>query len=239
MTRFSFTPHKHWAAKCNRHHTSHKQLVGARHASPFIALQISCIPTISGDTAACWPVAEISQMSLFFQWRRARLMLAASLFCAASALAADDVNWPNVGNDKGGMRYSTLAQINRENVDKLQPAWTYHTGDGGEGTTIECTPLVIDGVMYITTVRTKVIALNAATGSKIWEFDPYAGPTKNWIRASGGVNRGVAYWSDGKQGGQRRVIVGLSDGRLISLDAQTGHPDANFAEAGTLDLRKG
>src|SRR5882724_422117 len=102
------------------------------------------------------------------------------------------------------MRYSTLGPINRETDPSLKVAWTWHTGDAGDGTTIECTPLVIDGVMYITTVRTKVVALDASPGSKIWEFDPYAGPTKNWIRASGGVNRGVAYWSDGKQGGQRR-----------------------------------
>ena len=125
--------------------------------------------------------------------RRTLLMLAVVSFCAAgyaqNACAAD-VNWANVGNDKGGMRYSALDEINRETVGKLKVAWTYHTNDAGEGTTIECTPLVIDGVMYVTTVRTKVVALDAATGSKIWEFDPYAGPPKNWIRASGGVNRG-------------------------------------------------
>jgi len=174
--------------------------------------------------------------------QRAHLMLAVISFCAAQCAqnaCAADVNWANVGNDKGGMRYSTLDQINRETVTNLKVAWTWHTGDAGDGTTIECTPLVIDGVMYITTVRTKVVALDAATGSKIWEFDPYAGPTKNWIRASGGVNRGLAYWSDGKQTGQRRIIVGLSDGRLISLDAQTGHPDTKFGDTGTVDLRKG
>ena len=178
-------------------------------------------------------------MNWLHLWRRrAHLMLAVISFCAIPASAAD-VNWANVGNDKGGMRYSTLDQINRETVGKLKVAWTYHTADAGEGTTIECTPLVIDGVMYVTTVRTKVVALDASNGSKIWEFDPYAGPPKNWIRASGGVNRGVAYWSDGKPAGQRRIIVGLSDGRLISLDAQTGHPDPRFGENGTVDLRKG
>src|SRR3712207_6600647 len=81
-----------------------------------------------------------------------------------------NVDWPNVGNDKGGQRYSPLAQINRDNVTKLQVTWTWNTGDSSPGSTIECTPLVIDGVMYVTTVRTKVVALDAATGKPRWSF---------------------------------------------------------------------
>src|SRR5205814_1687401 len=85
-----------------------------------------------------------------------------------------NVDWPNVGNDKGGARYSPLRQINRENVKDLQVAWTYHTGDAavGAGSTIECTPIVVDGVMYLTTAALKVVALEAATGREIWKFDP-------------------------------------------------------------------
>ncbi|MEP0845113.1 MAG: pyrroloquinoline quinone-dependent dehydrogenase [Phycisphaerae bacterium] len=153
--------------------------------------------------------------------------------------AADSVDWPNVGNDKGGCRYSTLDQINRGNVARLEVAWTWKTGDAGQGTTIECTPIVIDGVMYVTTVRTKIAALDAATGTPRWVFDPYAGPPRPWVRASGGVNRGVAYWSDGKPGGQRRILSGLSDGRLISLDANTGRLDPAFGREGVVDLREG
>src|SRR4029077_19449736 len=96
-----------------------------------------------------------------------------------------------------------------------------------------------EGTMYITTWRTKIIALNAATGHELWKFDPYTDSSRNWIRASGGVNRGVAFWSDGRPRGERRVLAGLSDGRLISLDARTGHLDPAFADQGQLDLRKG
>jgi quinoprotein glucose dehydrogenase len=137
------------------------------------------------------------------------------------------------------MRYSPLDQVNRDNVSGLKIAWTYHTKDAAEGTTIECTPIVIDGVMYVTTVRTRVVALDAATGRELWTFDPYAGPApaKPWIRASGGVNRGVAYWSDG--GDARRILVGLADGRLLSLDAKTGQPDSSFGDKGSIDLRAG
>jgi quinoprotein glucose dehydrogenase len=156
----------------------------------------------------------------------------------AAPLAAD---WPNANGDKGGTRYSSLRQINRQNVKRLQVAWTYHTGDvdPAANTTIECTPLVVDGVMYVTSVRTKVIALEAATGKERWKFDPYQGGKKPRIMASGGVNRGVAYWSDGAPEGARRILLGTTDGRLISLDAKTGHPDAGFGTGGEVDLRAG
>jgi quinoprotein glucose dehydrogenase len=153
--------------------------------------------------------------------------------------AADRADWPNPGNDKAGTRYAALDQINRENVKNLAVAWTYHTGDAGPGTTIECTPLVIGGVMYVTTVRSKVVALDAATGKPVWTYDPYTDTSRKFIKASGGVNRGAAFWSDGKAGGQRRVILGVSDGRIISLDAASGKPDPSFGNGGELDLRIG
>src|SRR5437016_3878634 len=78
--------------------------------------------------------------------------------------AGTDKDWPNVGGDKGCSRYSELAQINRKNVKSLQVAWTYHTGDAGKGTTIECTPIVIGNVMYATTAASKVVALDGDSG---------------------------------------------------------------------------
>ena len=71
----------------------------------------------------------------------------------AAPASQDTVDWPGVGNDPGCMRYSGLDQINRDNVSRLKPVWTYHTRelDGRRGKTIECTPIVIDGVMYVTT----------------------------------------------------------------------------------------
>src|SRR3954449_4021362 len=95
-----------------------------------------------------------------------------SAYLRAAAPAAD---WPNPGYDKAATRCSPLDQINRENVSKLQVAWTYHTGDGIAGRPIECTPLVVDGVMYVTTVTTNLVGLDAASGKEIWKFDAYAG----------------------------------------------------------------
>src|SRR3954464_6170260 len=104
-----------------------------------------------------------------------RLTTLLVLFPTVALAQVKNVDWPNVGNDKGGQRYSSLAQINRDNVAMLKVAWTYHTKDAGVGTTIECTPLVINGTMYVTTVRTKLVALNAVTGEELWSYDPYAG----------------------------------------------------------------
>ncbi|HEX8914210.1 MAG TPA: pyrroloquinoline quinone-dependent dehydrogenase [Humisphaera sp.] len=159
-------------------------------------------------------------------------------------------DWPNVGNDKGGTRHSPLAQINRENVAKLKVAWTYKVDDADptRGSTIECTPVVVDGVAYVTTVKTKAVALDAATGKELWRFDPYGpdfgGPVadksgRKWVKASGGVNRGVGFWSDGKADGQRRILLGVADGRLFSLDARTGKPDPTFGTGGAVDLKAG
>ncbi|MCS6777242.1 MAG: ThuA domain-containing protein [Chloroherpetonaceae bacterium] len=140
------------------------------------------------------------------------------------------VDWPSTGNDRGGTRYSRLRQIHRGNVRTLKVAWTYRTGDAEKtGSTIECTPIVVEGVMYLTTVRLKVVALNAATGEELWSFDP----------GTSGVNRGVAYWSDGKPGGKRRILAAFPDGRMVSLDARTGRPDPEFGRNGFVNLREG
>ena len=146
-------------------------------------------------------------------------------------------NWPTVHNDKSGTRFSPLDQITHDNVTTLSVAWTYNTGDAGDKTTIECTPIVIDGVMYLTTVKTKIVALDAATGKELWSFDPYLLPPTPYVKASGGVNRGLAYWSDHKPNGAKRVLAGLSEGRLMSLDAHAGKLDPSFGNNGIVDLR--
>ena len=150
-------------------------------------------------------------------------------------------DWPRVGNDPGCMRYSALDQINRANVKRLKPAWTYHTGElkGRTGKTIECTPIVVGGVMYVTTGYLRVVAIDAATGKELWQFDPLRDHPFPYQPMSGGVNRGCAYWSDGKPDGPRRIIHGTADGRLFSLDAKTGLLDPTFADGGILDLHKG
>jgi len=167
------------------------------------------------------------------------LVMLVWLSSLAAGAQAQQEDWPNTSNDKGAMRYSRLRQINRDNVKNLKAAWTYHTGDAGAGdsTTLECTPVVVGGVMYLTTAKTKVVALDAATGRELWKFDPFAPASKYQIVASG-VNRGVAYWKD-KTGKQARILFGTADGRLISLEARTGKPDPSFGRDGVVDLHEG
>lgn len=156
----------------------------------------------------------------------------------ASITLAED--WIAVGGDRGCMRYSQLQQVSRQNVDQLTVAWEFQTGELAEGTAriMECTPIVVEGVMYITSGKLKVFALDAATGQEIWRFDPFEMHGPKYALASGGVNRGVAYWSDGLPDGQRRILHGTSDGQLFSINAKTGQLDRNFGVNGVKDLRE-
>jgi quinoprotein glucose dehydrogenase len=131
-----------------------------------------------------------------------------------------------------GQRYSTLKQIDRENVKQLQLAWKYDTGDAFEGSEMQCQPLVVDGMLIATTPKLRLIALDAATGKLIWRFDPHNGvEPKSRFRT-----RGLTYWSDGK--GSGRVFVGVGPD-LYAIDTKTGRPVASFGEDGRIDLREG
>lgn len=152
------------------------------------------------------------------------------LISLSFTVAAQD--WPHYGNDPGGTRYSPLQQIHVSNVQNLRLAWIFHTSDFG---VTECTPIVVDGVMFVISAGLRVFALNAATGQQLWVYDPYPDSSP----PSAAVNRGVAFWSDGTPRGQRRVVFGTWDGRLISLDARTGKPDPNFGAGGVVNLRQG
>lgn len=160
-----------------------------------------------------------------------RLLLCISALLVASSLRAE---WRYWAGDQGATRYSALAQINRSNAAKLKPAWVYHTGDKGDRgrTTIECTPIVIGGVMYLTSPMLKVMALDPASGKEIWRFDPFEG-TDDRARD---VNRGVAYWEDAAKT-DRRILYAAGKS-LYGLDARTGKLIPTFGAGGRVDLTK-
>jgi membrane-bound PQQ-dependent dehydrogenase (glucose/quinate/shikimate family) len=162
----------------------------------------------------------------------------------AVAPALDAQEWGSYGGDLGGTRFSSLTQINRDNVAQLKPAWVYHTGEvrrAQRSTTrhrippFESTPILIDDLLYFSTPANRVIALDAATGREIWQFDPQAGlkGPRHFHQ-----HRGVAYWQD-HSGTQRRILFGTYDGRLIALDAKTGKPCSDFGDHGIVNLREG
>src|SRR5258708_5835056 len=140
-------------------------------------------------------------------------------------------DWKVYGGGPQSIRYSTLDQINRENVGKLQIAWTFDTGDVFEGSEMQCNPIVVHGGLYATTPKLRVMALDAATGKQRWSFDPNDGAKiTHSVR-----NRGVTYWEDGRD---QRIFVG-SRHYLYALDARTGAPVSSFGHAGRSHLRAG
>jgi glucose dehydrogenase len=139
--------------------------------------------------------------------------------------------WRTFGGGPDNIHYSTLDQITRDNVRRLEVAWRFDSGDEFPGSEMQCNPIVVDGVMYATTPKLRVIALDAANGKLIWSFDPNEGR-----RPLGKMrNRGVMYWDDGAE---KRIFFGFRHW-LYSLDAKTGKPAPRFGEQGRIDLREG
>jgi glucose dehydrogenase len=144
---------------------------------------------------------------------------------AHSGVSRSDANrdWPVYGGQPTNQHYSSLTQINRDNVKKLKVAWTYDTGEEGG---LETSPLIVGRTLYAYTPSQKVIALDAVTGKLLWKFD-------SGIKAEQPA-RGVAYWTDGKEG---RILAGVMN-YLYALDPKTGKPIPSFGEEGRVDLRK-
>lgn len=157
----------------------------------------------------------------------------------SGVLVCSGQDWPHVGGDLAGSKYSPLKQIHRGNVAKLKPAWTYRTGDVSDGSTeavasaFECTPIEVDGVLYLTTPFARVIALDPDSGREIWTFDPRLDRSRPYPQYA---NRGVAFW---RRGREKRLFLGTLDGRLIAIDATSGRFVDEFGDAGEVDLRKG
>lgn len=153
--------------------------------------------------------------------------------------------WPAYGGTPEAQRFSALAQITPDNVGSLERAWTIHTGDVPSGLAAgkyasENTPLKIGDSLYMCTAMNRIVALDAATGAKRWEYDPKVSARAIPYSAS---CRGVtAYTRPDAAAGQQcamRIIEGTLDGRLIAVDARTGQPCADFGTNGQVDIKQG
>lgn len=141
--------------------------------------------------------------------------------------AQHTVDWPVYGGSDDHTHYTTLGQITPANVKRLKVAWTYATHDEFAGSEMQTNPVVVNGVLYGTTPKLRVFALDAATGKELWSFDPNAGvPPTSRIR-----HRGVVVTGD-------RVLVNYRN-RLYALDRRTGRPIRTFGDTGWVDLRAG
>ena len=161
---------------------------------------------------------------------RYRVVLIAALcmlttLCGQSRAHAS-VDWPVFGGTTDNTHYSTLSQITPANVAQLQMAWTYATHDEFKGSEMQANPIVIDGVLYATSPKLRVFALDAATGQERWSFDPnYGKPAPNRFR-----HRGLVVTED-------RVLVTYLN-KLYALDRRTGQPIASFGDSsGFVDMR--
>ena len=180
-----------------------------------------------------------------FLWFPLPALLAAGL--AAQATPPRSVaEWPAYGHDPEGSRFSPLTEITPSNVSTLRLAWRYSTREASSGpqtarpTSLEATPIVVDGMLFFTTPLGRVIALDPETGTERWIFDAKVGRQH---RFGDWTSRGVSTWLDPQaaahQPCRRRIIVATVDARLISLDAATGRLCRRFGTGGLVDLRRG
>ncbi|MCH7909379.1 MAG: PQQ-binding-like beta-propeller repeat protein [Candidatus Hydrogenedentes bacterium] len=160
---------------------------------------------------------------------RIYLAAIASLFYSAAVIAqqgAANGEWRSYGGDTGSTKYSPLKQITKNNVGELEVAWRWNSPDNDladkhenlKQFRFEATPLMVNGVLYISTGFNQIAAIDAHTGDTIWVHDPgswRAGRPTNL----GFIHRGVSYWTDGDA---ERILMGTGDAHLIALDAKTG-----------------
>jgi glucose dehydrogenase len=151
-------------------------------------------------------------------------------------------DWPMYGHDPSSQRFSPLDQINTQNVQNLTQAWTYHmkkegprpmsagaANRGGGRHTSQATPIVVNGKLYMPTPYASVICLDPETGNELWVYK---------LEHSRPAGRGVAYWP-GDRLTPPSILFGTGDGRLFSLNAETGKPTAGFGENGSVDIKTG
>ena len=162
------------------------------------------------------------------------------------AVSHDRSGWAHYGGDAGGSRYSSAAHITRENVQSLEKAWEYRTGDAKRPekqrlrSASEGTPILVEDSLILCTPFNEIIALDPASGEEKWRFDPAINLEQR--PANQFVCRGVAYWRDALGGDgacAARIFMGTNDGRLVAVDAKTGSVCDAFGGNGVVSIDPG
>ena len=194
---------------------------------------------------------------------KSALLMVAVIACVSTGLAsaqegARNGEWRTFGGDTGSTKYSPLEQIDKDNVANLEIAWRWQSIDSHFDlerlpqeypnlqvpndienlriSSLKAAPLMVDGVLYISTPFSQAAAINATTGETLWTFDPQSYASGIPTMMLGFSSRGLSYWSDGEQA---RVVWGTGDAYLIAVDAETGEPRGDFGENGRVDLMVG
>jgi glucose dehydrogenase len=176
-----------------------------------------------------------------------RVLTIILLTSAVASVAGAQTDWPIYGHDPGGLQYSPLKAIDTRNVSKLQVAWTYDTRpanmptpagapqSSAEGAPArprirasQATPLVVDGMLYLSSPYNRIVALEPETGKKIWEYESDSTPS----------TRGISYWG-GDKTLPPQIVVGTMNGWLFTLNAKTGKLTGSFGDNGKVNLKTG
>ena len=159
---------------------------------------------------------------------RVAMLFGVLLLCSnVDAASRAGASWSDFAGGEDASQYSTLDQINRSNVKKLQIAWTYPTGDGNK---YSFNPVVVDNLMYVLAKNNSIVALDATTGKELWVHE--TDPKTTLI-----TNRGINYWQS-KDGSDRRLLFSCNN-FLQAIDAKTGKIIQQFGDDGRVDLRQG
>lgn len=167
-------------------------------------------------------------------------ILALLSLCTCTSSTRKYTSWNAYNGGKESLKYSSLTQINTTNVNQLQVAWTYNTGDADSEhhSQIQCNPIIIDGVLFGVSPQMKLFAVDAATGIQKWVYDVNAQTQFDSNRAAfhNMINsRGVTYWTDGKD--DRRIFF-TAGSNTFAIDAATGKPILSFGNNGSIDLHE-
>ena len=188
--------------------------------------------------------------------RSGSLVVGLACWCAASlspagALAqygATNGEWRTYGGDLGGTKYSPLDQIDASNFADLEIAWRWESPDGALDLdalreihleigirNFKATPLMVGGVIYISTPLVQSAAIDAGAGETLWVYNPetYLSDPYPHAMVLSFNSCGLACWTDGQE---ERVLYGTNDGYLLAVDARTGQPVRSFGDNGKVDL---
>ena len=207
----------------------------------------ACAPWLLGRTLVLVSNAMLARHRSFLALTLIALAAVGLASCTVTAKMTAAVpprgEWPTHGGTNANARYSPLDQITRANVGQLRVAWRWTSPDEElmarepqiRTWVNQATPLMIGGVLYVSTSASQVAAIDAISGRTLWVHDP-----KIWIHGTptnfGYVHRGVAYWTDGRDA---RILIGTGNAYLVALDARTGAPITSFGVEGRVDLTEG
>lgn len=168
------------------------------------------------------------------------ILLGCVCFYASCHSGADNdfKGWPVTGGSKASIRYSSLKEIDSSNVNQLSVAWEYHTGDAdtAKHSQMQCNPIVIDDIMYVTSPKLRLIALEAGTGKQKWTFDPDTiNKNREFYHFILNNNRGVTYWENGDD---KRILY-TAGSMLYAINAVDGKMIPSFGKDGRIDLHEG